>query len=90
MSPQLALTIVGAIYIIQSLGLFFGASDITPKGFPIELNENALLVGTLLHEAIAGIVASFGVVILFSRQLADDAARTVCLGGAIGMVVMFA
>ena len=90
MNPQLALTIVGAFYIIQSLGLFFGSGDITAKGFPIELDENALLVGKLLHEAIAGMVASFGVILLFSRQLEADSARIVWLGGAIGMVAMFA
>ena len=84
------LTVIGAISLIQGIGFFFGAEAIT-KGVFLKLNQgDALRVGTLMHEAMAGSMMSIGIVILFARNLEFSAASKILNGIGFGYIVFFA
>ena len=84
------LTVIGALSLIQGIGFFFGAEAIT-KGVFLKLNQgDALRVGTLMHEAMAGSMMSIGIVILFARNLEFSAASKILNGIGFGYIVFFA
>ena len=84
------LTLIGAISLIQGIGFFFGAEAIT-KGAFLKLNQgDALRVGELMHEILAGLMMSMGIVILFARNLEISAASKILNGVGFGYIVFFA
>jgi hypothetical protein len=90
LSTKNVLTLIGAIALLQGIGFFLGAETIT-KGALGNLNQgDALRVGTLMHEALAGVMMAMGIIILFTRNLEVSAAKQVLNGIGFGYVVFIA
>ena len=84
------LTLIGAIALVQGVAFFLGAEAIT-KGAFLNLNQgDALRVGTLMHEALAGSMMVVGIIILFARNLELTAANKILNGIGFGYIVFFA
>jgi len=84
MNTKTAATIIGGIYLLQAIGIFFGAGDITSMAFPgVTENDTALNVGTLMHQALAGMAFGTAVIMLFVRQIKVGSAP-IFRGFAIG------
>jgi CHASE2 domain-containing sensor protein len=84
------LTLIGAIALLQGIGFFFGAEAIT-KGSFLNLNQgDALRVGTLMHEALAGSLIAVGIIILSARNLEESAAKKILNGIGVAYLVFFA
>ena len=84
------LTLIGAISLIEGIGFFFGAEAVTRGAFG-KLNQgDALRVGTLMHEALAGSMMAIAIVILFARNLEVSAASKILNGIGFGYIVFFA
>ncbi|RPG80723.1 MAG: hypothetical protein CBC74_004305 [Crocinitomicaceae bacterium TMED114] len=84
MSTRTSLTVISLVYLAQAFGIFLGARAIATGAFPgIAESEMALLVGTSMHEALAGIAFCTGMVLWFSRNL-EAGADQVLKGFAIG------
>ena len=90
LSTKNVLTLIGGIALLQGIGFFLGAEAIT-KGAFANLNQgDALRVGTLMHEALAGAMMTIGIIILFARNLDDSAAKKILNGIGFGYLVFFA
>ena len=75
MNTRTALTVISVVYLAQAIGIFLGAGTIASGAFPgIAESELALSVGTLMHEALAGIAFCTGMVMWFARNLESGAA----------------
>jgi CHASE2 domain-containing sensor protein len=84
------LTLIGAIAVLQGFGFYLGAEAVT-KGAFMNLNQgDALRVGTLMHEALAGVMMSMGIIILSARNLETSAANKILQGIGVGYLVFFA
>jgi len=84
------LTVIGAISLIQGIGFLFAAEAITNGAF-LNLNKgDALRVGTLMHEILAGSIIAIAIVILFARNLEVSAANKILNGIGVGYLVIFA
>lgn len=84
MNTRTALTVISIVYLAQAFGIFFGANAIASGAFPgIGDSELALSVGTLMHEALAGIAFCTGMVMWFARNL-ETGADHILRGFAIG------
>lgn len=89
LSTKNVLTLIGVISLLQGIGFFFGAEAIT-KGAFLKLNQgDALRVGTLMHEALSGLMMSMGIIILFARNLEFSAASKILNGIGFGYIVLF-
>ncbi|MCH1582084.1 MAG: hypothetical protein L7S63_03120, partial [Flavobacteriales bacterium] len=72
------------LYLLQAAGIFLGAADITSMAFEGAAgNDDALWVGTLMHQALAGITFGVGVIMLSIRNMQSGTAP-VFRGFAIG------
>lgn len=84
------LTLIGAVSLIQGIAFYFGAEMVT-KGALGTLNQgDALRVGTLMHEALAGLMVFASIIVLSARNLEDSAAKKVLNGVGIGYIIFFA
>ncbi len=90
LSPKNVLTIIGTIAVLEGIGFFFGAEAITKGAFINLMSGDALRVGTLMHEALAGLMLALGIVILFARNIEVSAAKKVLNGVGFGYMVFFA
>jgi len=88
MNIKTAATVIGGVYLAQAVGILFAAEAIASGAFPGITdpgNELALTVGTLVHQAMAGIAFCTGVIMLSARNLGDQTG-TILKGFAIGSV----
>ena len=70
MNTKTAATLIGGLYLLQAVGIFFGAADITTMAFEGAAgNDDALWVGTLMHQALAGITFGIGFIMLSIRNM---------------------
>ncbi|MDB4787551.1 hypothetical protein OAG26_02455 [Flavobacteriales bacterium] len=84
MNAKTAATVIGGLYLLQAAGIFLGAADITSMAFEDAAgNDDALWVGTLMHQALAGITFGVGVIMLSIRNMQSGTAP-VFRGFAIG------
>ncbi|MCH1576249.1 MAG: hypothetical protein L7S67_08235 [Flavobacteriales bacterium] len=84
MNAKTAATVIGGVYLLQAVGIFFGAADITSMAFENSAgNEDALWVGTLMHQALAGITFGIGCIMMSVRNMQGGAAP-IFRGFAIG------
>ena len=90
MNTRTALTVISVVYLAQAIGIFLGAGAIASGAFPgIAESELALSVGTLMHEALAGIAFCTGMVMWFARNL-EAGADHILRGFAIGSLGIIA
>ena len=89
LSTKNVLTILGGVALLEGIGFFLGAEAVT-KGALGTLNQgDALRVGTLMHEALAGAMMTIGIIILFARNLETSAAKKILNGVGVGNSVFF-
>ena len=89
LSTKNVLTILGGVALIEGIGFFLGAEAVT-KGAFASLNQgDALRVGTLMHEALAGAMMSIGIIILFARNVETADAKKILNGVGVGNSVFF-
>ena len=71
MSPQLVLTIIGAINILMGIAIYAGAESIVTGGAFSDylINDASIKVGTYMHEAVASFMIAFGCVAILSLSL---------------------
>ena len=84
MNTKTAATIIGGVFLAQAIGIFFGAADITNMAFADAAgNDTALMVGTLMHQALAGLTFGTAVIMLSVRQM-ESGAAPIFRGFAVG------
>ena len=89
MSPQLVLTIIGAVNVLMGIAIYIGAESIvTGDAFSSYLINNASIkVGVYMHEALASSMIAFGFVALLSRDLENSPAKKLLFAIGIAYVV---
>lgn len=90
LTPKNVLTLIGAISLIEGIAFFFGAETVTKSAFITFTGQDAIRVGALMHEALAGMMASSGIIILSARGIEETAAKAVLKGVGFGYLVFFA
>ncbi|MEY2925070.1 MAG: hypothetical protein RLZZ337_1618 [Bacteroidota bacterium] len=69
MKSNLSLSIIGGLLVLQGIGFFLGAEQITSQAFAgIELSQQALNVGTAMHQALASVAFGVGIMVLLLRN----------------------
>ena len=91
MSPQLVLTVIGAINILMGIAIYIGAENIVTGGAfnpeLIKLNPSAVKVGTYMHEALAAFMIAFGFVALLNRDMEDVPAKKLLFAMGVAYVI---
>tara|TARA_B100000579_G_scaffold416767_1_gene412687 strand:+ start:392 stop:778 length:387 start_codon:yes stop_codon:yes gene_type:complete len=89
MSPQLVLTIIGAVNVLMGIAIYIGAESIvTGDAFSSYLINNASIkVGVYMHEALASSMIAFGFVALLSRNLENGSAKKLLFAIGVAYVV---
>ena len=91
MSPQLVLTVIGAINILMGIAIYIGAENIVTGGAfspdLITLNPAAVKVGTYMHEALASFMIAFGFVSLLNRDMEDAPAKKLLFAMGVAYVI---
>ena len=91
MSPQLVLTVIGAINILMGIAIYIGAENIVTGGAfnpeLIKLNPSAVKVGTYMHEALAAFMIAFGFVALLNRDMEDAPAKKLLFAMGVAYVI---
>ena len=94
MSPQLVLTVIGAINVIMGLAIYINAENIVTGGAfnpeLIKLNPAAVKVGTYMHEALASFMIAFGFVALLNRDMQDAPAKKLLFAMGVAYVINLA
>lgn len=84
MNTKTAATIIGGVYLAQAIGIFFGAATITATSFSAAAdNETALFIGTMMHEALAGMAFGTAVIMLSIRNM-ETGTAPIFRGFAVG------
>ena len=89
MSPQLVLTVIGAINVIMGMAIYIGAENIVTGGaFSGHLiNPESTKVGIYMHEALAASMISIGLVALLNRDMENAAAKKLLFTLGVGFVI---
>ena len=92
MSPQIILTIIGALNVLMGIGIYIGAEDIVTGGAfsPNLINAGSIKVGTYMHEAMAAIMISIGVIAFLNRDMDNKAAKKLLLSYGICYIISLA
>ena len=92
MSPQLVLTIIGAINVLMGIAIYAGAESIVTGGAFIEylINNESVKVGTYMHEAVASFMISFGCVAILSRNLEETSAKKLLFAIGVAHIINLA
>lgn len=91
MNTKNVLTALGLLCILQCIAIFMGAADIMETGFTsIEMNDTAMTVGIIMHEAMAASFFMLAMILLFCRDLEPAAGAKVLTGYAVGTVGLLA
>ena len=89
MSPQLVLTIIGAINILMGIAIYAGAESIVTGGAFSDylINDASIKVGTYMHEAVASFMIAFGCVVILSRDMEDASAKKLLFAIGVAYVI---
>ena len=88
MNPNLLILIIGAVDVIMGVSIFFMAGTITSQAFiPSLINNESLLVGTLMHEAVASQIIAIGIILLFLKDVSFEVAKKVLLGAGVAIAI---
>ena len=89
MSPQLLLTIIGAVNIVMGVAIYVGAESIVTGGAfsSYLINDASIKVGVYMHEAVASFMIAFGFVALLSRDIEDSSAKKLLFAIGVAYVV---
>ena len=92
MSPQLVLTIIGAINILMGIAIYAGAESIVTGGAFSDylINDASIKVGTYMHEAVASFMIAFGCVVTLSRDMEDASAKKLLFAIGIAYIINLA
>ena len=92
MSPQLVLTIIGAINVLMGIAIYVGAEDIVSGGAFSQhlINATSITVGTYMHEAVASFMIAFGVVALLCRDMENKSAKKLLFAIGVGYIINLA
>ena len=92
MSPQLVLTIIGAINILMGIAIYAGAESIVTGGAFSDylINDASIKVGTYMHEAVASSMIAFGCVAILSRDMEDASAKKLLFAIGVAYVINLA
>jgi len=70
MNPNLVILIIGAVDVIMGVSIFIMAGTITSQAFiPSLINDQSLIIGTLMHEAMASQIIAIGVILLILKDV---------------------
>ena len=73
MKPKLTLTILGCLYILQSIAIFIFASTIVET--LLNVGEEGMKVGELMHYALTPVFLMIGLMLFFARDFEFDSQR---------------
>ena len=92
MSPQLVLTIIGAINILMGIAIYAGAESIVTGGAFSDylINDASIKVGTYMHEAVASFMIAFGCVAILSRDMENASAKKLLFAIGIAYIINLA
>ena len=92
MSPQLVLTIIGAINILMGIAIYAGAESIVTGGAFSDylINDASIKVGTYMHEAVASFMIAFGCVAILSRDMEDASAKKLLFAIGVAYIINLA
>ena len=92
MSPQLVLTIIGAINVLMGIAIYAGAESIVTGGAFSDylINDASIKVGTYMHEAVASFMIAFGCVVTLSRDMEDASAKKLLFAIGIAYIINLA
>ena len=92
MSPQLVLTIIGAINILMGIAIYAGAESIVTGGAFSDylINDASIKVGTYMHEAVASFMIAFGCVAILSRGMEDASAKKLLFAIGVAYIINLA
>ena len=89
MSPQLVLTVIGAINILMGIVIYIGAENIVTGGAFNDalINSQSTKVGTYMHEALAAFMISFGFIALLNRDMENAPAKKLLFAIGVAYVI---
>ena len=89
MSPQLVLTVIGAINILMGIAIYIGAENIVTGGAFNDalINDQSIKVGTYMHEAVAAFMISFGFIALLNRDMENAPAKKLLFAIGVAYVI---
>jgi len=89
MSPQLVLTVIGAVHTLMGIAIYIGAENIVTGGaFSSTLiNQESIKVGVYMHEAVAAFMIAFGFVALLNRDMENAPAKKLLFAIGVANVV---
>ena len=69
MNPNLLILIIGAVDVIMGVSIFLMADTITSQAFiPSLINDESIIIGTLMHEAMASQIIAIGIIFAILRS----------------------
>jgi len=89
LSTRNVLTLIGSVALLEGIGFFFAAEVITKSAFITFTGSDAIRVGTLMHEALAGVMLCIGTILLFSRNAEISSAKKILNGVGVGYIIFF-
>ena len=92
MSPQLVLTVIGAINVLMGIAIYVGAEVIVSGGAFSQhlINATSIKVGTYMHEAVASFMIAFGFVALLCRDMEDASAKKLLFAIGVAYIINLA
>jgi hypothetical protein len=92
MSPQLVLTVIGAINVLMGIAIYVGAESIVSGGAFSQhlINATSIKVGTYMHEAVASFMIAFGFVALLCRDMEDASAKKLLFAIGVAYIINLA
>ena len=77
MSPQLVLTVIGAINVLMGVAIYVGAENIVTGGAFVDslITPESIKVGVYMHEALAASMIAIGLVALLNREMETAPAK---------------
>ena len=81
MDPNLVITVLGSLNVLMGASVFFMSETIVKGAFVARLiNEQSVVVGSLMHEAMAGVIVGMGVLMLLLRSVDTAVAKKILFG----------
>ena len=92
MSPQLVLTVIGAINVLMGVAIYVGAENIVTGGAFVDslITPESIKVGVYMHEALAASMIAIGFVALLNREMETAPARKLLFGMGVAYVINLA
>jgi len=88
MNPNLIILIIGSLNVIMGVSIFIMGNTITSQAFiPSLINSESLIVGTLLHEAIASQIVAIGVILLILKDVSFEVAKKVLFAAGVAIAI---